>query len=104
MLELQAGSPNQDDGCMAEQNSSWTGEAEIDQVFSLTTGRVLVLKNEFRGVIYRDGIVESDRGTAVYTGPEFLHSRELDAVAVIVGDEFKELFIPEQLVRFYRKH
>lgn len=76
-----------------------TGEAEIKDVFTMTRGHVLVLKEGFRGTIHTNGIVKSDKGTATYTGPEFLDSvREgrswLEGkswLGVIIDPSFKEL-------------
>jgi len=51
------------------------GQAEIEQVFTLTgRGLVLVLKDGFSGTIPGNGVVQSERGRSAYSGPEFIDS------------------------------
>lgn len=86
--------------------SKMTGEAEIEDVFTMTRGHVLILKEGFRGTIHRNGIVKSDKGTATYTGPEHLDSvsEGKSWLGVIVDPSVKELFARGQRITFYRKH
>ena len=92
---------------MSSSTSSATGEGEIDNLFDITRrGRVLVIRNGFRGTIRSNGVVESDRGAASYKGPEFLDGKDETGLrcawlAVIVSDDAKELFAIGQSVRFY---
>jgi hypothetical protein len=80
-----------------------TAEAEVELMFSLTgRGEVLVLKNGFTGTICRNGMVESDRGKAAYTGPEFVDKVDrISNLAIIVDGASKELFAAGQRVRLY---
>src|SRR5262249_5904073 len=73
---------------MTESTSNKTGEGEIVSMFHLTRrGWVLVLEPNFRGAITRNGIVESDRGSATFTGPEFGRGHGGGAiVGVLVGE------------------
>jgi hypothetical protein len=81
-----------------------TAEGEIEDAFAIKgRGWALLLKEGFRGNIHKNGIVESDRGSAPYTGPEFADSRTRSLLAVIVAEGLKETFVPGQKVRFYRQ-
>ena len=83
--------------------SKMTGEAEIEDVFTMSRGHVLVLKEGSRGTIHTNGIVKSDKDTAAYTGPKYLDSVRKSWLGVIVDPSVKELFARGQRVIFYRK-
>jgi hypothetical protein len=87
--------------------SSMSAEAEIDHIFTLTgRGTVLVLKEGFRGPIPTGGIIEGNRGTTTYSGPEFvdrISGSSKSTLAVIIDDEAKERFTPGEWVRFYNR-
>jgi len=84
-----------------------SAEGEVEEMFTITgRGQVLVLKPDFRGTIHRNGTVQGDKGTASYTGPEYVDSvsEAKSRIAVVVDLSDKELFTRGQRVRFYRKH
>jgi hypothetical protein len=84
--------------------SKISGEGEIKDLLAITArGQVLVLENGFRGTIHTNGIIKSDKGSATYTGPEYLDSiREGKPwLGVIVDPSVKELFARGQRVTFY---
>jgi hypothetical protein len=85
--------------------SKMTAEGEIREVFAIVgRGQVLVLEEGFRGTIHSNGLVKSDRGTATYTGPEYVDSTISEGkswIAVIVDPSVNKLFARGQRVTFY---
>ena len=90
---------------MNEPHEAASGQAEIEQVFTLTKlGLVLVLKNGFSGTIPRNGIVQSERGKSAYSGPEFIDSvglRRSRLGVIAKASEAAEWFQPGDTVTFY---
>jgi hypothetical protein len=84
-----------------------TGEAQIREIFHLKTrgGWALVLEEDFTGRVYVNGIIESDRGSASYKGPEYMDriSEGKAWVAVVIKGESRSLFEVGQWVKFYKQ-
>jgi hypothetical protein len=93
---------------MADVATNPTGEGEIETTFTMTgRGWVLMLNSDFHGTIPANGIVESDRGSAPYIGPELGERKRngttTGVIGVLVDSKFKEYFERGQWVRFYKR-
>lgn len=93
---------------MAEAATDPTAEGQIEATFPITgRGWVLMLNSDFHGTIPANGIVESDRGSAPYIGPELGQRKRngttTGVVGVLVDSKFKAYFEPGQWVRFYKR-
>ena len=82
-----------------------SGQAEIEQVFTVAgRGLVLMLKDGFSGTIPGNGVVQSRRGSSVYSGPEFIDSvglRRSWLGVVVKANEAAEFFKPGDAITFY---
>jgi len=64
-------------------------------------GLVLVMKDGWQGKIAIGGVVESERGSEIYSGPDFVDAKEQSWIAVTVPTTAKEKFSPGASVKFY---
>ena len=82
-----------------------TAQGQIKDIFSLSRrGIVLVLEEGFSGAIPWDGVVESDLGSASYSGVNFADNIAEGKAWVTVTVDFAAgaLFARGSNVRFYR--
>ena len=90
---------------MGEPCEAASGQAEIEQVFTLKgRGLVLMLKDGFNGIIPGNGVVQSERGRSAYSGPEFIDSVGLQRSwlgVVAKASEAAEFFQPGDTVTFH---
>jgi hypothetical protein len=90
---------------MVDPKSEPIGEAQIESMFRISgRGWVLLFRaGDIHGKIFRDGIVQSDRGAAPYKGPD--HARRINGpptLGVLIADNAKPLFEVGRTIRFYK--